>query len=894
MSKPVLMLIDTNALAHRAFHAFPSDWMTKRGEHTNAIYGFATMLLQVLKQFKPDYVIAAKDMPGKTFRHEMYSQYKATRPKLDDNLKEQLPKISDLIASLKIPVIAQSGYEADDVIGSICKSPAYREFKKIIVTGDKDLFQVLSEDVAVYLAGSSFSKSVLFDEAAAAVKMGFDPSLTVDYKALRGDASDNIPGVKGVGEKTALDLITRYKSLEELYQHIDELKPAVQKKLLDDKEAAFISRKLAQINYQVPVVLDLDNSELEDLDFLELQKLFSYYEFHSLQPKLNFFIQQTTGGVSNTKAEIAKIADDTNFTKLSLSNAKQVTEMAADLNKATSFVLYSESTDNIFAKPLKIFFALSEKVFCLESQLINAEVIKELQPIYASGKAVVFDGKQEVHAALSLGINDFSYQDDLQLIDYLLQAGTGKVDLRSSLNRYLSIKLEQEEQQSLFAGDQGYTQAHHLLLLKEKLLNEFVENTQGQKWDIKSLYKNIELPLTRVIATVERNGIKLDPKRLQDFALELDQMIAKVQKEIFDFAGEEFNISSPKQLAIILYEKLQIPTGKKTKAGAYSTNEKVLLNNAEMYPIIKSVLRYRELFKLKSTYTNALIEQINPATHRVHTSYNQAIVATGRLSSTNPNLQNIHTSTELGQRIRSAFVADVGNEFITFDYSQQELRLLAHFSNEEKLIEYFVDGHDIHAATAAQLFKVDIAKVTKQQRRIGKTVNFGIVYGISAYGLADGLKIPTHEAQAYIETFFSSYPKVKTYFDNIKTDARNYGYVETLFGRRRDASGLNNANFQVRSGAEREIMNFPLQGSAADIIKLAMIKAQDLIAAEYSDFAKMVLQIHDELVFEVSLNDKQRTKEFIEMMHQLMSSVVTLNVPVQVSYQQGKDWGELK
>lgn len=891
--KPLLLIIDTHALAHRAFHAFPADWMTKRGEHTNAIYGFAAMLLQVLKQFKPEYVIAAKDSPGKTFRHDLYPKYKATRPKLDESLKEQLPKISDLIASLKIPVIAQEGYEADDVIGSICKSNAYHGFHKIIVTGDRDLFQVLNGEVEVYLAGTSFSKSVLYDTAAATAKMGFAPNLTVDYKALRGDNSDNIPGVPGIGEKTGLELITKYETLENIYEHIAELKPAVQKKLTEGKELAFTSRQLAQIEFKVPVVLDLDNSELCDLDFNELGKLFDYYEFHSLKAKIRGFLQPEA--VSNDKGLVQNANNfDMSFDKHIIKNAKEAKEMVAKALLQESYIVKCEYGKTLFSKPIRIYIAFTKQVYCIEQQDLQPELLAELAELYSSGRAVVYDGKKEQHVALSLGYKDFKYADDLQLINYLLLAGASKADLESALEMYLSIKVDREAQQSLFSDEAGYTQAYQILILKDILQKKFAEVTNGQKWDIKKLYKSIEIPLTKTLAIVERNGIRLDANRLQEFAIELDTMIASVQKEIYALAGSEFNISSPKQLGHVLYDVIQIPTGKKTKGGAYSTNEKVLLNNAANYPIIAKILNYRELFKLKSTYTNALIAQINPDTKRIHTTFNQTIVATGRLSSTEPNLQNIPTSTELGQRIRSAFVADKGKKFVSFDYAQQELRLLAHFSNEEKLINYFVTGHDIHAATAAQLFGVDIHEVTKQQRRIGKTVNFGIVYGISAFGLADGLKIGTHEAQGFIDTFFQSYPKVKLYFDNLKNDARNYGYVETLFGRRRDANAINNSNFQARASAEREIMNFPLQGSAADIIKLAMNKAQEAIDNKYAGFAKMVLQVHDELIFEILDDDQAKTEEFMNDMQQLMSSVVTLNVPVLVSSAIGDDWGQLK
>lgn len=888
--KPLLLIIDTHALVHRAFHAYPPDLQTKRGEKTNALFGFSNMLLQVLKQFRPDFVIAASDSKEKTFRHKLYKEYKANRPEMDPGLAEQLPRIYELIDTAKIQLIKEPGYEADDIIGSVCKSPAYKGFDKIVVTGDRDLFQILAEDVKVYLAGGAFNGSVLYDTATATVKMGVSPDELLDFKALRGDSSDNIPGVKGIGDKTATDLITRFSSLENVYQHLDELKPAVKTKLEADKEMAFLSRELAKINTEVPVVLDLDNSELRDIDLEELRKLFDYYEFRSLSGKV--LAMKLNGAATSETGIPAAPSVSLDFKSVKVAKVAELNQLIAKLHETKAFVFFTNKGEDIFSKPASAFIATGKEVF--EIPLGEPEFVDLLRPVLESGRAIVYDAKKEIHACSRIGIENFKAQDDLMLMDYLLLGGVAKVDMESSVKRYLDIKIEQQAQQDLFSEDRSYTHAYQLLLLSEKMLPRFQAETDAKKWDLKKLYKSVELPLTRVLADMERRGIELDIEAIRKFAQELEQELALVQKEIFDLAGEEFNISSPKQLSQILFEKLQIPVGKKTKGGAFSTNEKVLLNSTGQYPIIAKVLHYRELFKLKSTYTEGLVQTVNKTTGRIHTSFNQAVAATGRLSSTNPNLQNIPTSTELGQKIRYAFVAPQGKTFVSFDYAQQELRLLAHFSQDAKLIESFVSGLDIHATTAASLFKVPVSEVSKAQRRVGKTVNFGVVYGISPFGLADQLKITNTEAQAFIEGFFASYPAVKVYFEEMKARARNVGYIETLYGRKRDASGLNNANFQARAAAEREIINFPLQGSAADIMKLAMLETERVIKTKYSDFAQMVLQVHDELIFEVSEADSARLTSFKKDITTAMAEVVKLLVPVNVSAAVAKNWGELK
>jgi DNA polymerase-1 len=884
MSTKTLLLIDTYALAHRAFHAFPSELKTKRGEQTNAIYGFSSMLLQVLKLFQPDFIVCALDSKGPTIRHQQYQEYKANRPKMDEGLAEQIAKIKKLIDTFNIPALEKQGYEADDIIGSIVKSPEYEDLDKIIVTGDRDLFQLLNGKVRVYLAGSSFSASKIYDDKNVIDKLGFPANYLVDFKALRGDPSDNIPGVPGIGEKSALDLIVKYSDLDNVYQHLDELKPALRTKLEAGKELAYLSKKLAQIITDLHIDIDLPISEYDDIAFDEGRKLFEYYEFRSLVGKL----LQLRPDLKEPESAISPLNLD--FEKVKVEKPEEVLSMLKIVKSVDEVVVYNEDLPNLFSKPSRIFLAIPDKVFSVSTENSN----KELRQFLREGEYIAYDSKALGHALSNLEIDFKGVRDDVSLMDYLLTGGAVKIGLQASLLRYLGIKGEQEEQPGLFEDSTGYTHAYQVLLLyrvvKIKFDNSIAADAEP---NIQTLYRSVEKPLVGVLIKLERNGIKLDSKFLMEFAKELGTKITRLEEEIYDIAGQTFNISSPKQLSEILFDKLQLPKGKKTKTGGYSTNERILNNYVNDYPIVAKILEYRELFKLKSTYTNTLIAQINEKTGRIHTSFNQTIVATGRLSSTNPNLQNIPTSTELGQEIRKAFIAEKNKILISFDYSQQELRLLAHLSKEPKLMEAFVNNIDIHAATASQLFNMPVVKVTKEQRRIGKTVNFGVIYGISAFGLGDRLKIPTEEAQSFIDTFFAGYPRVKVYFEQLKAEARNNGYVESLLGRRRSANMLNSPNYQLRQAAEREIINFPLQGSAADIMKIAMVKCNELVDKRYADFAKMVLQVHDELIFEVEDGKEELLTEFQNEIKYLMIKAVKLTVPVVVDSKSGLNWSEL-
>lgn len=885
-----VFIIDTNALAHRAFHAYPSTLQTKSGLFVNAVYGFASMLMQVLTTYKPDYLVFAQDSKELTFRHKLYEKYKANRPKMDELLVSQIPLISELIDSLNVPRIVMPGFEADDIIGSLIKTGKLEAFQTIIVTGDKDLLQLLDHNVHLYMPQSSFSQAVLHDETSAKIKMGFDTKYMVDYKALRGDPSDNIPGIKGIGDKTATELINKYNTLDNIYAHIDELKGSVKTKFEEQKEIAYISRDLAQIKTDLEIKFELDNSELRDINFGTFAKFCEKFEFYSLLRRVNKLAGNDIVPTKEpTKTTNTKIID---FKKVEVKSKAELVKVLDGIKGSEEFVFdfNADIENNIFLPSDGFVIVQGNTAYLFGNKDIDKETKNLLEKLLKQGNAIVYDAKKQYQCLLNIDIpiNEIQFKRDLLLVDYLVSEGSKQTNIEGSFLKWLNKNVEHKQQESLFDKNDNYEQACDILLLNEVLVEEL------QKYPkLIDLNENIELPLTKVLTKIERNGIGLNSDYLKGFEKELDQSLAEISKKIFDEAGETFNLSSPKQLGVVLFQNLKLPNPKKTKGGGVSTDEKVLMNYVKDYPIVASILQYRELFKLKSTYTSTLINQINPKTNRIHSTFNQAVVATGRLSSRNPNMQNIPTSSDLGQKIRSAFVANEGNVLVSFDYAQQELRLLAHLSKEEKLLDIFRQNIDIHTATASNLFGIPIDQVTKKHRRIGKTVNFGVVYGISAFGLADRLKITNDEAQKFINRFYDSFPGVKVYFEELKSNARNLGFVETIFGRRKNALGLNNPNFQARMGKEREIINFPLQGSAADIMKLAMINAQKYIDELNDKNIKMVLQVHDELIFEIP-DDTKISTGFVSKIREIMMNAYVLDIPLNVEAGIAKSWGELK
>ncbi len=938
MSKPVLLLIDSHAIIHRAYHAFPPTLRTTKGEQVNAVYGFTSILLEVLQKFHPEYLACAFDSPGPTQRHDMFVEYKIHRPKPDDEFLSQLPRINDVVEAINIPVFRVPGFEADDILGTIAnKNYTDKNGEKveiIIATGDKDLLQLVRPGVKVYISatGNRFAKSILYDEEEVKKRMGFAPALVVDYKSLRGDPSDNIPGVAGIGEKTATNLIQEYGTLEEIFAQIGKIPEKVRKKLENEYEIAQMSKQLATIIRDVPLSFDLEKAKLSDYDPNRVRKLFMELEFKSLLRKLP---------VSDNKIEIQSSMFPTNsstdFTYERIDNNEELAKFLELLSRQNIFAFDTETTglDSYSAKTIGMSFSwedLHAYFVDLRNFKPGESQLKLIREIFndPAKRIVAHNMKFDAHALLSrtpggdfLNAPISNYFFDTLLAGYVLFGGQNGNGLKRLAFSRLGIEMDEIE--TVWATCPGFKQKksynsqeieNFMLNCDSEKLAKYASNDARVTWllykhfdalfresekKLQNLFFDIEMPIVKILVEIEQTGISLDSKYLKKYGEELKQKLSKLEKSIYREIGHEFNINSPKQVGEVLFNELNLPGAKHTKTGAWQTNERILLNLRSSVPVVDYLLQYRELSKLNSTYIDTLIAQIDEKSNRVHTNYNQAITSTGRLSSSNPNLQNIPVATEEGIKIRQAFVPAKGYKFISFDFSQQELRLLAHMSGEPALLGAYKQNEDVHALTASKIFEVPLEKVTRAQRATGKTLNFSLIYGISAFGLSDRLKIPREQAQEFIDNFFLFYPKVKEYFDQLLENARVTGKVETMFGRYRDTSGLNNSNFAIRSATEREVINFPIQGSAADMMKIAMINCQEYVKKSKECIQldlRMILQVHDELIFEVisnGLEDYGSTLNVVmSKIKSIMENAVKLDVPVVVGVSEGKNWGELK
>lgn len=952
MSKPKLVLVDSNALIHRAYHAFPDTLFTKDGQLTNAVYGFSVLLLEVIAKFKPEYLVCAFDLGEKTLRHDKFKDYKATRKPTDKELLEQFPLAHDVVNAFGIPIFELAGYEADDLIGSIAADPdVAKDLEVIVVTGDQDLLQLLAHDhVKVYLAGSSFSASKLYGVPEFTKKYSFKPDQLVDYKAIMGDSSDNIPGVAGVGKKGATDLLGQFQNLEEIYQSLEsdeqaevelwESKPfkRMAKKLAEGKEMAFLSRDLATIIESAPIEFQLQAAEFSGYDVESVRKKFKELEFRSLLKRL------PNQGDSAKKAEDNPEVPGKSQDKYELiKNNDQLAMLAKKIatKKLIAFDTETDSLDHLKANLLGLGLAWGDgEAAYIDSELLAQEKgQKFLRDLLAKSNAdeltlVAHNLKFDLHMLqnlqASLGsitgsksitrakpVNNKPTSSktvttnrgfgDTMLLAFLLRAGANVsgLGLKQLAESELDLQLKEYEQLSLdnfvpeTAGESEElglyccADADATFRLHRKLSAQIESDKRLHK-----LYTDLELPLVGILVGMEREGVVVDQAELDKLNSEITSAISELERSIFDHVGEEFNIGSPKQVGEVLFEKLEIQKDTnikpgRTLTGAFSTDERTLRNFSAEVPVVEQILEYRELAKLKSTYVVGLGKLIDPDTKKIHTNYRQAVASTGRLSSTNPNLQNIPISSDLGRQIRRAFSAGPDRQLLALDYAQQELRLLAHLSGEEHLIAAFKEGEDIHALTASKILDLPLAEVSKKERRIGKTVNFGVVYGISAFGLADRLKIDQKQAGQFIEQFFASYPKIKAYFAELRQEATEQGAIYTLAGRKRDASGLKASNYNVRAGVERELINFPLQGGAADIMKQAML-ATVKIQQKYPEL-KLHLQIHDELVFSLPKSISDSNLETIAReIRDSMQSQAKLKVPMLVDVEIGENLYELK
>ncbi len=885
------VIIDGNAIIHRAYHGIPPLHL-KDGQMVNAVYGFASMLFKVWNDLKPTHLCVSFDVAGGSHaRQEKYDKYKATRVKADQELYNQIPLVHELVQCMGLPIYEKKGYEADDVIGTVVKEMKDKVDEIFIVTGDMDTLQLVNDNTKVYTLRKGMNDIVIYNIEEVKKRFGFGPELMVDYKALRGDTSDNIPGVPGIGEKTATDLIMKYGNLEEIYEVIEKeskkeksdlFTPSVLKKMVSGKESANMSYSLATIDCVVPELdLKLKDCELGEFDREKVVSCFQKFEFVSLLKRLPGF-KDVVEEKSVPKTKNKKIAD-LNF--LELNSKSEVEELVEKIKKSGSFAAkaVTSSVDPLTADLLGMSVIVGEDGYYFKNNLVKdfVKIFDEAKVELAGHNLkqlakILFLQKQEIKNSLF----------DVMVASYLLNPGTRAHDIPSVILKILGKELPSGSgQESLFGVDAKAvtTELYLVSHTVEKLKEELVQT------DNLGLLQKVEMPLSLVLAEVELNGVALDLELMKKLSVQVNDEIKTVSKKIFDLAGMEFNISSPTQLREVLFEKLEIPVDgiKKGKTGL-STDSQQLEKMRDLHPIINEIETYREITKLQNTYIDVLPTLVNKKTGRIHTNYNQVVAATGRLSSVDPNLQNIPVRTELGREIRKAFVATEGNVLLSADYSQIELRIVASLAKDEKMMEIFEKDLDIHIATAAAINGVPLTEVTKEMRRAAKEVNFGVLYGMGTYGLSWRAEIPHWQAKEFIQKYFEQFSGVKKYLDQTIVFTKKEGYCETLFGRRRYIPELNSQNFQLRSAAERMAINHPIQGTAADLIKMAMIEVQPKL--KELD-AKMILQVHDELVFEVRQGQEEEVGKIVK---ETMEGVVKLLVPVRVDLKYGKSWGEMK
>jgi DNA polymerase-1 len=900
MDKPLLVLFDGNALLHRAFHALPPLTLRKSGEMVGAVYGFAQMLLKVINELKPSHYAIAFDMKGPTFRHKLFDQYKIHRPETPEELVGQLGRVRQLVEAFKIPTFEMEGYEADDLLGTLSSQASAKDVETIIVTGDADAMQLVSPRVKVLYPKprKSFSDTMLFDAAAVKEKYGVKPEQIADLKGLVGDPSDNIPGVTGIGAKTAVKLIEQFGSVEGIYEHIDKVEPEKLQNLLKEQEAiARQSKELATIVTQMPVELKLDDCRVSQYDRSQVTELLRELEFGSLLKKL-----------PTAEGESVEAKPPEGEYKI-VNSAAELDKLTERLRSAQTFAFDTETTGldpmtaqlvGISLSPAKgeaYYIPVGHIGLDTITQLPLEEVIAKIKPVMEdkSLAKLAHNGKYDMAIMANYGVTVNNLSFDSMVAAYLL--GEKSMGLKALAFEHLAVEMTPISEligagkkqipmsQVEIARTADYAAADADMTFR--LVEIFEKELKEQKlW---KLFDEVELPLVPILLHMERNGVALDGGLLKEMSQRLGEQLARVEKEIYDNVGHEFNINSPQQLSKVLFEELHLTPARKTKGG-YSTGAAVLEELLGVHPIIELILDYRQLSKIKSTYIDALPGLINPRTGRLHTSFNQTRTTTGRLSSSDPNLQNIPVRGELGKEVRMAFIAPEGSQLLSADYSQIDLRALAHLSQDESLTSAFRHDEDIHTATAAQVFGVEPSKVTAEMRRVAKTVNFGVIYGMSEYGLEQATGLSREEAAQFINAYFAKYPGVKKYLESTKEEARQTGYVQTILGRRRAIPEINAQNRQVREAAERMAINMPVQGTSADIIKVAMINLEREIEKN-SLKSQMLLQVHDELIFEVP---SAELKEMKAIVPELMTSAIELSVPLKAAVKTGPNWGEME
>ena len=873
-----LVLIDGNSLSFRAFYALPL-LSNHAGIHTNAVYGFAMLLEKIIKEEKPNHFLVAFDAGKTTFRHSKYSEYKGGRQKTPPELSEQFPYIRQLLDAYHIKRYELDNYEADDIIGTLSRQADEADFETIIITGDRDLTQLATDNVTIYYTKKGVTDVDHYTPEFIAEKyQGLVPKQIIDMKGLMGDTSDNIPGVAGVGEKTAIKLLNQFESVEGVYEHIEEVTAKkLKEKLINSKDDALMSKDLATINVHSPIEVSLEDTKLtlQD-DTAEKIELFKKLEFKQLLADID------------TSSNNEEVIDKTFEIEQDFQNV--------DFNDLNEAVIHFELEGTNYLKDAILKFGFYTNH---QHVVINADDVKNYKNLVRwledkNTTKIVYDAKKTYVSAHRLGINIENIEFDVMLASYIIDPSRSIDDVKSVVSLYGQNYVK--DNITVF----GKGKKHHIP--EESILNEHIASvteaisavtpimkSQLEDYNQIELLKDLELPLARILSEMEEIGIYTDINDLKEMEFEIQKKLDVLISNIHESAGEAFNINSPKQLGVVLFETLQLPVIKKTKTG-YSTAVDVLEKLQGEHPIIDDILEYRQLSKLQSTYVEGL-QKVISKDHRIHTRFNQTLAQTGRLSSVDPNLQNIPIRLEEGRKIRKAFKPTSKDSVIlSADYSQIELRVLAHITQDESLKHAFINGHDIHTATAMKVFNVESDQVDSLMRRQAKAVNFGIVYGISDYGLSQSLGITRKKAKAFIDDYLASFPGVKQYMSDIVKDAKAQGYVETLLHRRRYIPDITSRNFNLRSFAERTAMNTPIQGSAADIIKLAMVKFSEKIK-ETKYHAKLLLQVHDELIFEIP---KSEVEDFSKFVEEIMEQALVLDVPLKVDSNYGATWYDAK
>ena len=877
-----LVIIDGNSIINRAFYALP-EMSNKEGLKTNAIYGFTNMLLKIIDTYNPTHISVAFDRKAPTFRHIEFKEYKAGRKKMPDELREQFEPLKDLLDKFNIHRLEIDGYEADDIIGTVSKIAEDNGFKVYIVTGDKDAIQLASNKTTTLITKKGVGEVEEYDYDSVIEKYEMTPTQFIDLKGLMGDKSDNIPGVPGIGEKTGIKLIKEFSSIEGIFDNIDSIKGSTKKKLEENKELAIMSKKLATIIRDVPVEFNLEELEYGNYNTKDILDVFKYLGFTSLIPRIGS-LDESEDIVNEANVEISKLEDIDEFiNKVKENNEliiKTVTREGNILDKRIKYIFLSVDGK-------KIYYVEEDSIYKLEYIFTSNEI-----------KKLGYNLKDDYIALKPYSIKLENIYFDITIAEYLIDSmSSTSYECSAIAMKYLTKKVKTKEEllgkgvkakkyQDL-SFEELSSHISQIIDTVKSVMPIMEENLKESNMD--GLLYHVEMPLVEVLADMEYEGVKVDKEKLNELGSQFKEIIKKLESEIYEISGEEFNINSPKQLGVILFEKLGLPVIKKTKTG-YSTNAEVLDKLKDQSPIIDKIIEYRQIVKLNSTYVEGLLSIINPIDGRIHSSFNQTITTTGRISSTEPNLQNIPVKLEMGRNIRKVFISDKGCKLVDADYSQVELRVLAHMSQDETMIDAFKHNEDIHTKTASQVFNVSMDEVTSKQRSDAKAVNFGIVYGKSDFGLSEDLNIPVKQAKEYIENYFNKYNKIKEFMDNIIEDASSNGYVTTILNRRRYIPEIKSSNFMLRNAGKRAAMNAPIQGSAADIIKIAMINVYKKLE-ENNLKSKLILQVHDELIVEAVDSEIDIVKKIVK---DEMENAVCLDVNLDVDLNIGDSWYDTK